>query len=235
MTFNRSSSVACLLSIQILLCLCGCSKNDPENISTENLAIINTKPEIDLGEGDITDHPPENVAVMFVNYLDQYKIDNAVRESAALDRLNELGEKSKCYNEVSEDVDCAVKEGYWKGRLNTHLYSRAVDLNSDKIPDYILSGDSSAGFTHVYTFEYFVLLSLKDKSYTVALSTNASHFAVLPIVKNNGKVIVEGIDSYNGISANIWRLEGRKYVNEACFYTDKVTPYKNVKCFEPAK
>ncbi len=226
-----------LLSTSLLISnLSGCSKNEPNWITPEYQKIISMAPEIRIDESALKDPPPEEIAVTLVNFLEQSNIDNAVKSCAALDRINELGEESKCYNEYAEDVECAIKEGFWKDRLRHHLASQETDLNADNIPDYIVSGDHCAGLSHVYTSEYFVLLSQKDKTYHVALSTNANYLYVLPITKNNAKMIVEGINSYNGSGADVWHLQGKNYIHEACFYRpnkEQEVPYERVKCYEP--
>ncbi len=230
-----------VLSLVAVFSFLGCKKIDVDVISPEYKKILDTKPILELGEASLKNAPTEKIAVELVDYFEKKygkTSTDQFKQCAAMVRLKELGKKSKCNNllEGDEDQACAVKAGYWKGNLHKNLLAIAIDINADKIPDYIVSGDYCTGLSHNYTQEYFVFLSQKNGSYRVALSTNANSFAVLPNIKNGAKLIVEGISSYNGISQKIWSFENFEYKNEACFYkpnVDHEIEFKNVACYIP--
>jgi len=239
MSGRSKNHIAFSMISLLLLCFsfAGCSDSEPELIDPVNLKIINTKPILQMTtEGDNQYFSPsETLAAHFVELLEKSNLQQNVKACAAADGYKAMGEKSKkcIYGDDDLNEECAVKEGYWKGYLHKQLNAKKMDLNNDNVPDYIVSGDSCTGFSHNYTSEFFVFLSQKDGTYMLALSTSASFISVVPKANGNGYLIVDGTNSYNGDSANMWSLEGAKYTNIACFYqshTEKLQAYRNAKC-----
>jgi hypothetical protein len=147
-----------------------------------------------------------------------------VKTCAAQEGFRLAGEKSrKCGDEYNEPSDeCLIEEGLWKGHLSTQLEMKSFDLNSDNMPDYIVTGVSCTGMTGNAANEYFVFLSQKDKSYDLAVSITAQYISVLPKANGGGYLLLEGASQLSGESARIWSLEGNQYSRTACFYKDKV-------------
>ena len=206
-------------------------------IDAESQKIINATPLLHMStEGD-SDYfsPPEALAIQFLDLLEKASLQKELRACAAADEYRANGAKSKkCINyDIDMNDECLIREGFGKGYLHKQLVSKKIDLNNDNIPDYIVSGNTCTGFSHNYTSDFFVFLTQKDGTYNLALTVSASFISVVPKANGKGYLVIDGVNSYNGDSANIWNLEGSRFKNIACFYqshTEKIQAYRSAEC-----
>lgn len=143
--------------------------------------IIGEKPIVEAQETPWPSKLPEKIAEQFIDLLDANTANssNEIRICAA--RNNPASEI--CQVEEMFDNQCALKHKYWKGFVAGHLSATKIDLNNDGVFDYIIRGDSCTGLSYSYTWDVFVLLSQKNKSYRIALNTNSNRFDVMPTKK----------------------------------------------------
>lgn len=214
-----------------------CSDNESILIDVESQKIINATPLLHMStEGD-SDYfsPPEALAIQFLNLLEKVGLQKDVRACAAADEYRANGGKSKkCINyDIDMNDECLIREGFGKGYLHKQLVAKKMDLNNDNISDYIVSGNTCTGFSHNYTSDFFVFLSQKDATYNLALTVSASFISVVPKANGKGYLVIDGVNSYNGDSVNIWNLEGSRFKKTACFYqshTEKIQAYRSAEC-----
>ena len=237
---NKFNDKKIFMAIVLLLCISvsSCSKDTLDLIDPENKKLINAKPILEMTtEGDSNFvQIPESLAIKFVDILEKSNLQQNVKACAAEKGYAAMLKKpEKCLNNDELDADCGAKEGYWKGYLNTQLFTKSLDLNKDNIPDYIVSGDFCTGFTHNQTSDFFVFLSKNDHDFNLALSTSAGFIKVHQVNKDGEYLIIDGSDTYSGDSANFWILNKNIYTNTVCFYQDhseKIQEYRKTKCFE---
>lgn len=237
---NKFNDKNLFMVIVLLLCISvsSCSKEELDFIDPENKKLINTKPILEMSvEGDSGFVKiPESLAIKFVEILEKFNLQQNVKACAAEKGYAAMLKKpEKCLNYDVLDADCADREGYWKGYLNTQLLTKTLDLNRDNIPDYIVSGDSCTGFTHNASADYFVFLSKGANDFSLALTTSAGFIKVLPVNKDGEYLIIDGTDKFSGDSVDFWKLNKNIYIHTGCYYknhSDKIQEYRKSVCFE---
>lgn len=214
-----TTKIAGFLIAATLLALCSCSNTQDALIDEGSKKIINAKPLIEDRETPWATRPTAKIANQFLDALKAESPDLVEQIKLCAARSNPAS--WRCDNDENPDDQCLIRKGYWKGFVSTHLRTATTDLNGDAIPDYLVRVEDCIEFQHPYTWEVFVLLSRNGKPHHIALQTNVNRFDVMPIDKSGGKIIVDGISSYNGESASIRVLKEGRYVEDACFYRDQ--------------
>lgn len=201
----------------VVFLLAACNSKENDFIDAETKRRIQLEPLVSLSE--ITEEVPSTqLAKQFLRLLEKEDRDLATSlKSCAIKEYE--GNQGICDNYDDGDIDCALKQGFWKGTFAKHLRVAKVDLNNDQKPDYIFTGDNCSGFAGAYMFEYFVILSDQPRKHLAARFT-ATHVNVMPETLGDGKIIVEGISSYNGQSLNIWKLSQGRYIEDQCMWRD---------------
>lgn len=211
--------IAAFLITATLQSLCSCSNTQDALIDEVSQQIINAKPLIEDRETPWATQATAKIANQFLDALNAQSPDLVEQIKICAAKSNPSS--SRCDNDENPDDQCLIRKGYWKGFVSRHLRTATIDLNGDGISDYLVRVDDCIEFQHPYTWEVFVLLSRHGKPHHIALQTNANRFDVMPIDKHGGKIIIDGISSYNGESASIYVLKEERYVEDACFYRDR--------------
>jgi hypothetical protein len=207
---------SCITSA-LALTLASCSAPEGDAMDAESRQIISARPLIDMAEDPWPTKPTEKLANQIVAALkvDSPDLARQIMSCAA----NDNPAAEQCDDGESIDDECLMHKGLWKGFLSPHLRTASTDLNGDGVADHLLR-ITGCGVPHPYTWDVYVVLSSPGKQHRLALETNVNRFDVMPVDKFGGKVIVEGISSYNdnGESARILVLKDLHYVEDSCFY-----------------
>lgn len=217
---------ACLI---VTISVCACSKDD--SLSEEEKKWISMKPIFEMSEASKGFHPPEHIADILEKYLEETGLSqkgDASLKACASARVVAKSSKALLCEDFEDPVECAFRHKKWQGNLRLALISKTMDLNRDGINDYIIRVPSCLEFNFAYTWQNFVILSKKEGGHKVDFTVNANIFKILADHKNDGNIIIEGINSYNGISLNVWMLNKSSYKNKPCFYQDKVYGKKKI-------
>ena len=136
-----------------------------------------------------------------------------------------LSRSSTCDNEFGGDIDntCLLKHGFGRRSVGQALTADKIDLNGDKIPDYLISDryycmTLSANQSNVF----FVLLSQPSGEFRLSFADWASYgLAVVENPISKEKVLIERAPKTYGTYTKILHLENGRYRPRICVLKDE--------------
>lgn len=175
------------------------------------------------------DYVPEKVARTLIQQLQQSTDkDKELAKNlyaCSAEHAYKLSKHHPCDNEFSGETDeaCLRKHGFGKNTVGQALAADRIDLNSDGIPDYIVSDryycmTLSANQSNVY----FVMLSQPNGAWTLAYADWASYgLSVVHNPVNKELMLIEQAPKTYGTYTRIMALTNGRYTPRICVLQDE--------------